>query len=78
MSHAFQQCIHPDCQASYDIGQILTACEACGSLLDVQYDWDQIAVPSSLREFEARWSNRLNPLDFSGVWRFRELLWFSG
>ncbi len=76
MSHAFQQCIHPDCQATYDIGQILTACEKCGSLLDVQYDWDQIPVPTSLREFESRWSNRLNPLDFSGVWRFRELLGF--
>ena len=34
-------------------------------------------VPSSLREFEARWSNRRDPLDFSGVWRFRELLPFA-
>jgi threonine synthase len=34
-------------------------------------------VPSSLREFESRWSNRNHPLDFSGVWRFRELLPFA-
>ena len=41
------------------------------------YEWDRVAVPKSLREFEARWSNRRNPLDFSGVWRFRELLPFA-
>jgi threonine synthase len=34
-------------------------------------------VPSTLRRFEARWSNRRDPLDFSGVWRFRELLPFA-
>lgn len=76
MSHAFQQCIHPDCQATYDLGQVLTSCEKCGSLLDVQYDWDKIAVPQSMADFQQRWASRLNPLDFSGVWRFRELLSF--
>ena len=29
------------------------------------------------REFEAKWSDRLDPLNFSGVWRFRELLPFA-
>ncbi len=53
------------------------ACDACGGLLDVRYDWDRIPVPASLRDFEARWENRRNPLDFSGVWRFRELLPFA-
>jgi len=76
MSHAFQQCIHPDCQATYDLGQILTACPKCDCLLDIEYCWDDIPVPPSLKEFEKRWSNRLNPLDYSGVWRFRELLSF--
>lgn len=76
MSHAHQQCVHPDCQATYDVGQILTACPKCGSLLDIAYDWDKVAVPSKLADFEKRWSNRLNPLDYSGVWRFRELLSF--
>ena len=77
MPHAFQQCIHPDCQATYDVGQILTACEKCGSLLDIQYNWDHVSVPASMKEFEKRWATRLNPLDFSGVWRFRNLLPFS-
>lgn len=76
MSHAHQQCIHPDCLATFDVSQVLTACTKCGSLLDIAYDWDKVEVPGSLAEFEKRWSNRLNPLDYSGVWRFRELLSF--
>lgn len=77
MSVAFQQCIHPDCAATYDVGQILTACPSCGGLLDVTYDWNAVPVPMSLSEFERRWTTRLNPVDYSGVWRFRELLPFA-
>jgi threonine synthase len=76
MTFAFQKCIQPDCGATYDVGQVLTSCPACGSLLDVQYEWDSIPVPRQLSDFARRWSTRLNPLDFSGVWRFRELLSF--
>ena len=57
--------------------EVHTGCPTCGSLLDVRYDWDRVAVPGSLREFEGRWGTRRNPLDFSGVWRFRELLPFA-
>ncbi|NOX55862.1 MAG: threonine synthase, partial [Planctomycetes bacterium] len=76
-SLAFQKCILADCGATYDVGEVLVACRRCGSLLDVQYDWDRVPVPSSLSWFESRWANRRNPLDFSGVWRFRELLPFA-
>ncbi|MHC4119543.1 MAG: threonine synthase [Planctomycetota bacterium] len=51
-------------------------CPACGELLDVCYDWDKIEVPAKLSEFTRRWGTRENRLDFSGVWRFRELLSF--
>jgi threonine synthase len=59
------------------VDETLTVCPVSHELLDVQYDWDRLPVPSSLREFEARWGNRSHPLDFSGVWRFRELLPFA-
>ena len=39
---------------------VMTSCSDCGSLLDIDYEWDKISVPKSLREFEARWSNRRN------------------
>ena len=41
------------------------------------YDWDRLPPPKSLRDFEAKWADRANPLIFSGVWRFRELLPFA-
>lgn len=74
---AFQRCIAPLCGATFAVEETLTACPDCGSLLDIGYDWNRVPVPKSLREFEARWSQRRNPLDFSGVWRFRELLPFA-
>lgn len=43
----------------------------------MQYDWDRLPVPTSLKDFESRWGNRHRPLDFSGVWRFRQLLPFA-
>ncbi|MDD4888959.1 MAG: threonine synthase [Phycisphaerae bacterium] len=74
----FQQCINPDCAATYDLGQTLYACTRCGQLLDIRYDWARLAVPKKLSDFQARWASRGNPLDRSGVWRFRELLPFFG
>jgi threonine synthase len=67
----------PDCKERHAVDEAHVACTKCGSLLDVDYEWDRVPVPKSLREFEARWGNRKNPLDFSGVWRFRELLPFA-
>jgi threonine synthase len=74
---AYQQCLHPECRATFDVGQPLFACPACGDLLDIVYDWDRLPVPRRLEEFEAKWSDRHDPLNFSGVWRFRELLPFA-
>jgi threonine synthase len=74
---AFQRCIDSKCDARFEIGQTLTGCSACGGLLDVDYDWNRLPVPGSLREFEAAWGKRSAPLEFSGVWRFRRLLPFA-
>ncbi|HUW84559.1 MAG TPA: threonine synthase [Phycisphaerae bacterium] len=78
---ARQQCINPDCAATFDIGQVLFNCDKCGGLLDVLYDWDRVEVPRDLTFFETRWGTRglagEGSLDFSGVWRFRELLPFA-
>jgi threonine synthase len=46
-------------------------------LLDVAYDWNRLPAPKSLKSFEAKWSQRTDPLCFSGVWRFRELFPFA-
>jgi threonine synthase len=74
---AFQRCVMPDCAATYDVGEVRTSCDACGSLLDVDYDWDSLPVPPSLASFEEKWSRRDERLCLSGVWRFYELLPFA-
>jgi threonine synthase len=76
-SLAFQRCLAPACQATFGIDEVHVACPACGELLDVVYDWDRARPPQSLREFEPKWARRSEPLCFSGVWRFRELLPFA-
>ena len=73
---AYQKCINPDCGAEFDRGQPLFKCPNCEELLDAQYDWDRIELPKKLSDFAQRWATRNNRLDFSGVWRFRELLNF--
>ena len=75
--YGFQRCIAPLCRATFDVTEILTSCPDCGSLLDIDYEWDKLPIPKSLRDFESRWGNRRDPLDYSGVWRFRSLLPFA-
>ncbi len=74
---AYQRSIASNASSTYAVDQTLTTCPETNDLLDVVYDWDRVPVPSRLREFEARWATRSHPLDFSGVWRFRELLPFA-
>jgi threonine synthase len=73
----FQRCINPACAADSSVDDTSFACPRCGGLMDVVYDRDRLRPPRSLREFEAKWSQRTDPLAFSGVWRFRELLPFA-
>ena len=72
----FQRCIHPQCGTTVSLDDTSFHCPKCGGLLDVAYDWNRIAPPKSLRQFEAKWAERTNPISFSGVWRFRDLLPF--
>ncbi len=77
---AFQKCTNPACGATFGIDEVLTGCTKCRSLLDISYDWNRLPVPRSLAFFEHRWMtkgmNASGALDFSGVWRFRELMPF--
>lgn len=73
---AYQKCINPDCGSEFSCKESFFKCPKCGDLLDACYNWDQITVPGKLSDFGKRWATRNNKLDFSGVWRFRELLDF--
>ncbi|MEX2217011.1 MAG: threonine synthase [Phycisphaeraceae bacterium] len=85
MDVAYQQCIDPACGATYSVEEVHVNCPACAkvdrtSLLDIRYDWSRLPVPKSLGYFEHRWITKgagiQGALDFSGVWRFRELMPF--
>ena len=42
----------------------------------VKVSQDKLEIPSKLSDFEQMWTRRHEPLRFSGVWRFHELLPF--
>ncbi|MGE4286709.1 MAG: threonine synthase [Phycisphaerae bacterium] len=73
---AYQKCINVACGAEFDRKDKMFKCPECGDLLDIRYDWSKAELPSKLSDFAKRWATRDNRLDFSGVWRFRDLLNF--
>ena len=77
---AFQQCINPACGTTCSVDEVRVSCPKCGALLDIRYDWARLPRVKKLSFFEGRWSTKgigvEGQLDFSGVWRFRELLPF--
>src|SRR6476469_5176038 len=77
---AFHCCINPSCASTIEVNDVLVSCAKCGGLLAIQYDWAKLPVPKHLNFFEHRWATRgtggAGRLDFSGVWRFRELMPF--
>lgn len=75
---AFQRCIDPRCGRIFDAHQVLTACPDCGNLLDVDYNWERLTTVISLHYFDSRRGDYSNIFNYSGVWRFRELLPFVG
>jgi threonine synthase len=75
MSHAYLQCIEPACRLVQSGKGEAYQCAACGGLLEVKYDFDPFD-PEVLR---VEWHQRRlsgEPIDRSGVWRFRELIPF--
>jgi threonine synthase len=52
---AFQRCINPDCDSRFSVSETHIGCPRCGELLEIDYDWNRLPTPDSLREFESRW-----------------------
>ena len=72
---AYLQCIEENCQKRISATTKAHVCPDCSGLLDVMYDF-QITDPDKFKQAfqQRRLSN--DPLDLSGVWRYRELLPF--
>lgn len=68
-------CINPACRARYALTDIIYNCPACGGLLEAEF------VPPAMKpaELKKTWRERRmcnQPVDQSGVWRYREMLPF--
>jgi threonine synthase len=78
LERASQRCVEPSCGAEYGINERVYVCRRCGGLLDIE---SEIARETEgVRDLPGLWRERrksLDPLDASGVWRFRELLPFD-
>jgi threonine synthase len=77
MTVAYLQCIEESCREVQDPKKESHACALCGGLLEVNYDFPTFQPDEMRRTWHER---RLSgePIDRSGVWRFRELIPFTG
>jgi threonine synthase len=69
------RCFSPACRQQYAITEPIYTCPACGSLLEAAYDFSH----SNAGNLRVCWRNRRlssDPLDVSGVWRYREMFPF--
>ena len=70
-------CFNPACRARYGLDEPLYQCPQCDALIEVEMDYST----ADAGELQSLWDRRRlsrEPLDVSGVWRFREMLPFAG
>ncbi len=72
----FFRCINESCQQEFEITQKLYQCPACSDLLDIIHNFPAFEVTRLQEVFRQRRTSN-NPLDLSGVWRYREFLPFT-
>jgi len=75
MSSSYLQCIEESCAKRQDTKKDGHQCAYCGGLLEARYEFD----PFDPEELRHAWHQRRlsgEPIDRSGVWRFRELIPF--
>jgi threonine synthase len=71
---AWFQCINQQCRSSYPLNSIIYRCKACGSLLEVQHDFNALAQRDAKgwkKLFEERYKSTEWPYG-SGVWGKKE------
>jgi threonine synthase len=72
---AYLKCIEENCQKTLPTRCKTYICPQCGGLLDVSYDF-QLGEPEQIKQIFRQRRFSYDPLDLSGVWRFRELIPF--
>ena len=71
-----QRCINVDCGSAFDLNSAVYVCSRCGDLLEIEKTKRVLDDSEDLCDvWDMRKTGR-NPVDRSGVWRFREFLPF--
>ena len=68
-------CFNSQCSHQYGLDEVAYQCASCGGLLEVRYDFEPLDPSALVDIWQARRQSR-EPLDVSGVWRYREMLPF--
>lgn len=74
---ATQRCIEASCGGSYSLRERIYVCPRCGGTLEIDC---RPEIPGGPAALPSRWAARAgsrDPLDLSGVWRYREMLPFD-
>ena len=72
---AVLRCFSPACRLEFPITEVIYTCPDCGGLLEAVYDFTH-AHAASLRVCFRNRRLSADPLDASGVWRYREMFPF--
>ena len=73
--HAELLCTEASCNARYPVTEVIYTCPQCGGLLETTYTGDPGNPTDLMQVFRDRRTN-MQPIDQSGVWRYRELFPF--
>jgi len=68
-------CFEKACRARFPITDVIYSCPRCGGLIEVDYRDIKLDAAALKREWRER-RMRNDPLNASGVWRYRELIAF--
>jgi len=77
---AVQRCIDPACGGAYGLRERIYVCPRCGGTLEIDCRIDALQAVGDAAGLRQRWASRAashEPIDASGVWRYRELLPFD-
>jgi threonine synthase len=77
---AVQRCIDRSCGGTYGLRERIYVCPRCGGTLEIDCRLDGLRAGGHAAALRKRWASRAashDPIDRSGVWRYREMLPFD-
>jgi threonine synthase len=77
---AVQRCIDPSCGGGYGLRERIYVCPRCGGTLEIDCRLDAMRSAGDPMALRKTWASRAasqEPIDASGVWRYREMLPFD-